>query len=349
MEKNNNILCVVTFFRHGARNPCLVLDKDLKFIGRNGRMTETGIANTVKKGEAYRLKYQDFLEDPKNITAFCSEVERCQLSLFSRLKGILNEDLEFNRDSDLSELQKHFNSRISSLKVLPIEEDDFFQVLKKQKTRELIKTLKEDGDFKLLSDNLNFYLSENPSLHEAYKKYNSFVELKYVNNPLTSIYVLADYFIHGQTSDEFSQTENFRSNVQNYANVSKFICENEIEFTFLSMPIKKVKGYAKVLYTGFYKKLSQIFKAVIAGETKEKVFLFSGHDNNIISYLFALGRDVKNSDRKFDSELSFELLEKEGKYMINVILNDQNIENCLSKGYDEWKEIEDRLASIVNE
>lgn len=348
MEQDNNILCLVTFFRHGARNPGLILDRDLKFKRADGLITETGFKNTIKRGQSYRFKYLDFLKQPKNIKALCSDVARCKYTLYCRLKGMLNDDYEFDRNTNLEELLSYYSKIVSSIKVLPIEEDDYFQVLKQSSSRETIKKLDETGQYDVLKNELKSYLDRDPAIKEAYDKYNSYLNIQNPNNPLTSIHFLADYFSNGSKCEEVSQTEEFKFNAEKYKEIYKSVLDNNLEFYFLSLPIKEVRDYARILYSGFIKKLGEIFSSAISGE-KESIFLFSGHDDNVMSILTAIGHDVKSSDRDFDTELTFELVQKNGKYKVNTILNGVHIENKIfsSTDYQEWKEIEDSLNSIL--
>lgn len=347
---------LVTFFRHSARYPSKYMDENFKWLENQPKtkelLTNDGIVRAVTKGRHYYENYKILLDDFKNIKVKNSQYERCKTTLAGRLKGM--KDAKSSIDSDFSEnaISKIRNGDDSLLNQLNVfsrvdiinekfENDYYFMLYRNEKCLPYYKenTLKNQKLWEYDNELCNEEkIKGMDKLIEECKKNKN--DGKSLANSI-NIQVIADYFKNSEethSNEEIIKIKNYLIETNSYEKILYLITQEE-----------KVQ---KLLVSGFYNEINEFFTGIEKKTIKEKVYLFSGHDLNLVAILQNLGVDLSNVKEDFpdfNTELNIELYQNsEGKYFVDIKYNNKRtnsnksiLERTLFKD-----EINDGLISV---
>nr|CAH7716399.1 unnamed protein product [Callosobruchus chinensis] len=316
-DDESKLLSFVQIFRHGARTPVLFYKEDpykdsTYWSGlKNGQLTEEGKQQLVKLGQYIRQRYADFI--PKNysenfLSVTSVTTKRNKQSADSYLKGLFSEQEDFSNAI-------HIDNSVLRRFIQPTY---ILQYLK------LVKTEKTFTNFIKKHEKCLKYLKNQATIPIPERLFYTY-------------FVWDTLSIEGRknlTLPEWTKSV-FPEDVTDITRMfSKTMCYN--------------KAMQKIVAGPFMNLVTEHFTKVVDQSTNQRVFLYSGHDVNLMCLLNTFGIfDLFNYDvPAFASSIIFELRKNSEKTFVNGYYKvDENLHPITFRGcqfdcdYDEFKKL----------
>ena len=292
------ILQIITLFRHGKRNSFINLDTNKIY---STDLCPENIQTTIEKGRQFIEKYfplNNFPFNSKDFKCVISESIRTIKSIIYRLIDYLpKEDFNSMSQKDLKEY---------TIKNIPntIYDDKIFK------------------SFEYIDDIASKYSKENEEYKKIYeevekeisKQSNKVIELynKYINHPsfkgktyeffkLSFVYDFL-YFIDNEVQKNFNEEQKIIKKILGDLNANKRIIET-------CFSIKEINlCFSHQLICSYYNEMDKIRKNK---EDKKKLIMYSGHDlylHCLINFLEI--KDKTKFEYLFDDEINFIIFKK---------------------------------------
>ncbi|EAR82109.1 histidine phosphatase family (branch 2) protein (macronuclear) [Tetrahymena thermophila SB210] len=280
--KNNTMIGLVIFHRHGARLPAVedYYAQDWPADRIKGDLTDKGIAQLLKVGKSIRKKYVDEMKflprayDPTIFKVRIAQLSRCMLSLLSLLNGLYPDIYQ-------RELQNH-----TSL-LNPIKQFRFSTNLADHRARDLIFRAQSSKNCKMMGHIYHRRMSED----KFSKIYEFFYKHPIMNTTLAKlqryreerkgqpINVTNMYYIK-EVYDSYLCNKIQGNPVPSWnKNELKLLQYNYEMFFYSYFGFREAR---KVTSTKFFEEIFQFFRQLIANPShSEKMFIFSGTKTNI--------------------------------------------------------------------
>ena len=335
LKEGEEILQIITLFRHGKRNSFLDLETN-KFFSTD--LCPENIETTKEKGRAFIKRYfpsNSFNFNSKDCKCVISESIRTIKTIIFRLIDYLpKEDFLSMSESALKDFTiKHMPNVVYDSKIFKSFEycDDLGS-----------KLSNENEEYKNLQIEIENAMKEKSE--KIYELYN-----KYLNNPVFkgksyeffNISFVYDFlfFIAPEIQDKFTEEQKIMKEILKNHDANKRLIE-------ICFSIKEVDlCFSHQLICSYYNEMDKIRKNK---EDKKKIVFYSGHD----LYLHCLINFLEIKDKKkfgylFDDEINFIIFKKNGneKLYFKATYNDEVIDIPIST-LDNKKECE--LDTIMN-
>ena len=320
MSEKEEILQIITLFRHGKRNSFLNLDTN-QFYSTD--LCPENIPETIEKGRKFIKKYfpsNSFPFNKKDFKCVISDSARTIKSILYRLIDYLpKEDFNSMSQEALKEFTiKHIPNTVYDPKIFESYEyiDDVAS-----------KYCEKKDDYKNLYDEVEKEISKkSDKVLELYKKYLNHPSFKGKTYEFFKLSFVSDFlfFIAPEVQNNFNEEQKIIKKVLGDLDANKRIIE--ICFT-----IKEINlCFSHQLVCSYYNEMDKIRKK---SEDKKKIVMYSGHDLYLHCLINLLEiKDKKNFGYLFDDEINFIIFKKDNseKLYFRVDYNDESIEIPLS-------------------
>ena len=364
----SELIGVVEIFRHGARTPLAFKESCAKlfFGSRKAQLTIDGFRQHILLGRWLRRRYVKgeigklFSNEkmPEEIKIYTSPRQRTIFSATAQIMGLFpnsytktiyqSGDFKNNDVPPIKNflIEKQFG-REYLINVLDYEHAHIFSCMscnyknskknvKSMINREIIFPISaqqisdasidilEKYDF-IFKNKKNF---NNEKDHENFQKYYN---QKQFSKKLINFIV------------PYKHSFNFHNhlNHENHTIVKKFILDK-----WFGIRLNDSKEL-KMSMSALFEKIIEFFKNRIENKNKEKMLIFSGHDNNIVDFfcniidskflLIKIKKAYESVDDynflipRLASSILLELYKEENEYYINILYNGQNYNNLIFK------------------
>ena len=320
MSNKEEIVQIITLFRHGKRNSFLDLENNKLYPTD---LCPESIQTTIDKGRKFIKKYfpsNSFPFNSKDFKCVISESIRTIKSIIFRLIDYLpKEDYMSMSEEKLKEFTiKHIPNTVYDSKIFKSFEyiDDLARVYSEP-----------NEEYKNLYDEVEKELAKKSDkvlqLYHKYLNHPSFKGKTYEFFKLSFIYDFL-YFIAPEVQQNFTEEQKIIKEVLGNLDANKRIIE--ICFT-----IKEVNlCFSHQLICSYYHEMDKIRKNK---EDKKKIVMYSGHDLYIHSlFNFLEIKDKKKFEYSFDDEINFIIFKKNNEETLyfRVDYNDESIDIPLS-------------------
>lgn len=299
-QSTSDIIQLNVLFRHGDRTPD-VFYPSLPYTRKEffpmgiGGLTNNGKARAYDFGQILRKKYNDFLGTtylPNEVQASSSDFDRTKMTLQLVLAGLYPPDSHQKWKEDL-------NWQPVSTNYIDRKKDHIFQrrhicqgyLNEREKILKSPKIAQRIASYKTLMKNMTLLTGRKMTdVEDLYSLYANFVALRAMglNLPNSTQHL----FPRGQLFDAMITT----LEIQNYNDV-----------------MKRIHG------GGFVRQISENMiagKNITSGE-RPRIYLYSGHDINILALLSSLNL-AKPHLPEFSSAVVIELLLIKGNYYVKI-------------------------------
>ena len=320
MSDKEEILQVITLFRHGKRNSFLNLETNELY---STDLCPENIQETIDKGRNFINKYF-----PNNTFPFNQKDFKCVISDSIRtIKSIIYRLIDYLPKEDFKSMSQEALKEFT-IKNIPntVYDDKIF------KSFEYIddiasKYSKKEEEYKKLYDDVEKAMSEkSEKVLQLYKKYlnhPSFTGKTYEFFKLSFVYDFL-FFINPEVQKNFNEEQKEMKEVFEQLDANKKI----IEFCF---SIKEINlCFSHQLVCSYYNEMDKIRKNK---EDKKKIVIYSAHDLYLHCIINLLEiKDKKKFGYLFDDEINFITFKKNNseKLYFRVDYNDEQIEIPLS-------------------
>ena len=320
MSNNEEIVQIITLFRHGKRNSFLNLDTNEIY---STDLCPENIQETIDKGRNFLKKYfpqNSFPFNPKDFKCVISDSIRTIKSLIYRLIDYLpKEDFASMSQKALKEF---------TIKNIPntVYDDKIF------KSFEYIDDLAskysyENDEYKKIYDEAEKEMGkESEKVLQLYQKYLNHPSFKGKTYEFFKLSFVYDYlfFIDKEVQKNFNEEQKKMKEIIQKLDSNKKI----IEFCF---SLKEVNlCFSHQLVCSYYNEMDKVRKNC---DDKKKIVMYSAHDVYIHCLINLLEiKDKKNFGYLFDDEINFIIFKKNGndKLFFRVDYNDEAIDIPLS-------------------
>ena len=320
MSNKEEIVQILTLFRHGKRNSFLNLDTNEIY---STDLCPENIQETIDKGRNFIKKYfpsNSFPFNPKDFKCVISDSIRTIKSIIYRLIDYLPKE---DYMSMSQEALKEF-----TIKNIPnaVYDDKIF------KSYEYIdemasKYSKEKEEYKKIYDEVEKEMEKkSDKVLQLYQKYLNHPSFKGKTYEFFKLSFVCDFlfFIDPKVQENFNEEQKIMKEVLEKLDANKRI----IEFCFT---IKEINlCFSHQLVCSLYNEMDKIRKNK---EDKKKLIMYSGHDLYIHCLINLLEiKDKKKFGYFFDDDINFIVFKKNNdeKFYFRVDYNEEPIEIPLS-------------------
>ena len=315
-ENEEEIVQIISLFRHGKRNSFINLDTNQTY---STDLCPETIPITIEKGKKFIKKYYNGINFPFNKNDF-----KCVISDSGRtIKTIIYRLLDYLPQKDFSkmlqeELKQYTLDNIPNTvydpKIFTSYEYVDLVATKYCKDNELYK--------KIFPEVENAIKEKSEKALELYQKYfnhSVFIGKTYDFFKISFIYDFLN-FIDPEVQKNFNEEQKIIKEVLNTLDANKKCIE-------ICFSIKENHlCFSHQLICSYYNEMDKIRKNK---EDKKKLAMYSGHDLYLHSLINFLGyKNKKNFGYLFDDEINFIIFKKKGndKLYFRVDYNDENID-----------------------
>jgi len=320
MSDKEEIVQILTLFRHGKRNSFLNLETNELY---STDLCPENIQDTINKGRHFINKYfpnNSFPFNQKDFKCVISDSIRTIKSIIYRLTDYLpKEDFQSMSQGALKEFtKKHIPNTVYDDKIF--------------KSFEYIDNLaseysKKEEEYQKLYDDVEKEMSKrSEKVHQLYLKYlnhPSFTGKTYEFFKLSFVYDFL-FFIDPEVQKNFNDEQKIMKEVFEQSGANKKIIE-------LCFSIKEINlCFSHQLVCSYYNEMDKIRKNK---EDKKKIVMYSAHDLYIHCLINLLGiKNKKKFGYLFDDEINFIIFKKNNneKLYFRVDYNDEPVEIPLS-------------------
>ena len=375
-NEEDNLFFIFLTFRHGARAPNFLIDKNTDMMGgkwlSKAELTNYGRKQHYKIGLKNRDRYSNFISedyDPKEVKIFSTNYDRTINSIQSQLLGFYSNITytnftfdEFNNSNNSNNDDiKYMNSIIPAIKLF--EYDDESQKSKKTKYEfEYERIFKQHFDCPYISNQVRKNLNETNeiinSIMDSFNReyYDIFInEFKNINRKKLKTILGFERFCDVYISIYYDKKNYHILNKisKNGKNITKIkeICDNYLYNWF---KYEENSGFA--INNGIICQ-SQTFKKMIdwmevradqnnnfaAKYSEPKFVIYSGHDNMIFQLQSVLKKsfNIEFENAKFASTQLYELRKYNDIFYVEIYYDDRLKMNIT---FDEFKR---RIENIL--
>ncbi|ORX85169.1 phosphoglycerate mutase-like protein [Anaeromyces robustus] len=297
-NSNEEILQVISLFRHGARNTFVNLDNNDYYPTD---LCEDKIINTINKGKHFVNKYFNvFSPSPFNnndFKCYISDTTRTIKTIIYRLSDFVpQEDFKNMKQEELKEF---------TFKNLPnvVYDDNIFKSFG-YANRITCNYFKKDPDYELLLKELESEIGkESEKALEHYKNYlnhPNFKKMAFPNFVIISIYDFL-FNVKPEVQKTFTKEHLIIKDVMKKLNANKRIMDINVSNKNTLLCI------LHQLLTHYHEEMKKVKEN---DKDKKKIVLFSAHDLYLSSLINFLGVDKTNYSYGFDDEINFIIFKK---------------------------------------